>query len=69
MRTLHHRHVVFVSAAALALLTGCQKTEAEKFDEKFKARQSEIEARAQAMEAEADRMMQAQPDEQNAAAK
>lgn len=64
---MSHRYTVIACAAMLTFLAGCQKTEAEKFDEKFTSRQSEIEAKAKAMEAEADRMTQAQPDEGGAA--
>ena len=39
---------------ALLLLGGCNKSEAEKFDDEFEARQAEIDAKAREIEEEAE---------------
>ena len=60
---MKRKAILFAMMAVLPLLAACQKTEAEKFDEKFTDHQEQLEAKAKAMEAEADKMMKEQTEQ------
>lgn len=57
MRT---RLIGSIALISLCTLGACGKTEEEKFDERFKTQQADIEAQAKEMEEEADKFMKEQ---------